>query len=206
MRYPFYLKPVWGYCRRYNRGTDSMHTTYKIGRFEINKYIKMSDLRVLFFFNHGLRCRIMDFFMNIFTQLGSLVFAVLLPLTLLLSGKDSFVNTGLRIAAVLVCSQTVVFLVKISVHRPRPFKALENIIIRKPTKDLNSFPSGHTCAAFSLAFVLAASIPGLSAIFFALAALVGFSRIYLGVHYPSDVVIGVAAAYLSHLFNTRVFF
>jgi len=172
----------------------------------ITNYVKISDLRLLFLFNKGLHCLVLDIFMNTITQIGSLVFAIALPLILILSENKTFVITGSKIAIVLAISQTVVFLVKRLVHRPRPFKVFSNIINKKPTTCQYSFPSGHTCAAFSLAYVLAASFPRLSFILFILASLVGFSRVYLGVHYPTDVIVGVITAYGSFLISTRIFF
>ncbi len=55
-----------------------------------------------------------------------------------------------------------------------------------------SFPSGHTMTAFACATVLAWTVPRLAVPLFALAAAIGFSRIYVGVHYPSDAVGGAA--------------
>jgi len=172
----------------------------------MTNYIKASDMRLLFIFNRGLHCLLMDIFMNTITQMGSLVFAIALPLTLMFSGKEALVSAGLRMAMVLAFSQTVVFLVKRLVHRPRPFKVLADIINNKPTTCQYSFPSGHTCAAFSLAFVLAASLPGLGFLFYIMASLVGFSRVYLGVHYPTDVMVGFITAYASFMLHTRIFF
>jgi undecaprenyl-diphosphatase len=70
----------------------------------------------------------------------------------------------------------------------------------------SSFPSGHTASAFAFATGAAGAQPVLSAPLRALAALVGYSRVHTGVHYPADVLagafIGVSAAELtSHLLD-----
>jgi undecaprenyl-diphosphatase len=54
----------------------------------------------------------------------------------------------------------------------------------------SSFPSGHTSTSFACAFVISRLAPRLTIPVFVLAALIGFSRIYVGVHYPLDVLAG----------------
>jgi undecaprenyl-diphosphatase len=137
----------------------------------------------------------MDGVMNVVTQMGSLLFAVIVPLSLIISGQEKLVRVGLKIALVLVVSETLVFLIKRVIQRPRPFTILPEVINTRATACQYSLPSGHTCAAFAMAFVLTSAFPGLDYIFFTLATLVGLSRMYLGVHYPSDVVAGMLIAY-----------
>ena len=61
-------------------------------------------------------------------------------------------------------------------------------LVRTPT-DL-SFPSGHAATSFAAATVLARSVPRLAIPFYALAAAIAYSRVYVGVHYPLDVIAG----------------
>lgn len=162
----------------------------------ILNYIKKSDQSIFVILNRRLSCWFMDIIMQISTQLGSLAFAVILPVILYLTGRGSLIDLAYRMVALLILSQTIVQIMKRLVNRPRPFKVLDDVVAKNIPACRYSFPSGHTCAAFSLAFALAGGIPGLSTVVFSLASLVGISRVYLGVHYPTDVLVGYATAYL----------
>ena len=85
---------------------------------------------------------------------------------------------------------TVNYPLKRLFRRRRPFIAFvkARVVGRRP-RDF-SFPSGHAAAGFAGALVLGAHAPVFSPIFYALAVVVSLSRVYLGVHYPSDVVFG----------------
>ena len=85
--------------------------------------------------------------------------------------------------------------VKATVDRDRPFESSvgELRISDESAQAISSngsFPSGHTANAFMLALMLSLALPRLSVVFIFGALLVGFSRIYLGVHYPLDVLFG----------------
>jgi undecaprenyl-diphosphatase len=67
----------------------------------------------------------------------------------------------------------------------------------------NSFPSGHATTSLACAAVLAWLWPRFAAPMFALAALIAFSRVYNGVHYPLDVVAGAAVGALIALVLAR---
>jgi undecaprenyl-diphosphatase len=88
-------------------------------------------------------------------------------------------------------------LLKNRIKRDRPCEKLASIYQRISPSDRFSFPSGHTAAAFVVATLLGYFFPVIALPLFAWAFLVGFSRIYLGVHYPSDILAGIVIGMLS---------
>ncbi|MDD3363568.1 MAG: phosphatase PAP2 family protein [Syntrophomonas sp.] len=134
--------------------------------------------------------------MYIITQFGSLSVVVALVLIFLLSSSPTVISTGRNLAIVLILSQLIVHSLKWLISRPRPFIATNYIIHRRISAPGFSFPSGHSCAAFAVAITLRSIIPGVDDLLITLAVLVGISRIYLGAHYPSDVLMGFLIAFI----------
>lgn len=93
------------------------------------------------------------------------------------------------------------FMLKNGFKRNRPQQAIKDFRSVITPSDQFSFPSGHTSAAFMVATLVAYFFPALSAVLYFWALSVGFSRVVLGVHFPTDtlmgMVLGVATAFFS---------
>ncbi len=87
---------------------------------------------------------------------------------------------------------------KYGIKRARPF-AIPDVILRISSEEafrLNpSFPSAHSAIALMIATTLSHRYGRYRVVWYSLAGLVGLSRVYLGVHYPSDVIVGAAIGY-----------
>lgn len=105
-------------------------------------------------------------------------------------------NSAVLLGLSEITSTLLTASIKYTVKRDRPYVNLKNVYLNKdnsPT-DRYSFPSGHTAMAFSIATLLTLRYPDKPAIIagsFLYAGLIGYGRIYLGVHYPSDVLGGM---------------
>ena len=98
--------------------------------------------------------------------------------------------TAFASALALSLSHLPVHFVKKLFPRKRPYLTLEKTKFpANPLQD-HSFPSGHTTAFFSVVIPYVLLIPNLAIVLIPLGICVGISRIYLGLHYPSDVIAG----------------
>lgn len=95
-----------------------------------------------------------------------------------------------RVGAAVLLAEGISGALKLWIERDRPpvSRPVPEPLLEAPSTF--SFPSGHATVAFAAATVLALAVPRLRWPLYALAALIAFSRVYVGVHYPGDVLAG----------------
>lgn len=161
----------------------------------------MIDNNILDFIQANMRCLFLDRIMPYISLIGN-EGAVWILLALILLIIPSCRKTGIEMSIALILSLLIGNIaLKPLIARARPFTANPDFIllIRPPTD--YSFPSGHTMSSFAAATVIWFANKKYGTAALALAALIAFSRLYLYVHYLTDVlaglVIGVLIAILS---------
>jgi membrane-associated phospholipid phosphatase len=136
--------------------------------------------------------------------------SAILPTSAIIIGyvkKDSaYLNKGIYIGASILSNFAITYALKYSINRERPYKTypfIDNAVSEKSP----SFPSGHSSDAFATATAFSLAFPKWYVIApsFLWASGVAYSRMHLGVHYPSDIIVGCivgsGTAYACHKLN-----
>lgn len=168
--------------------------------------IKGIDYQLFHFINQGLKNPFLDRWMPIITNMDSWMWLLVLGgiALFIFGGNKGRLVCILTIVALLIADNLVSYILKPFFGRVRPLIPLELAHTVSP-----SFPSNHATNVFTLAMVLSWYYKKLSPIWFTGALIVGFSRVYIGVHYPSDIVggafVGIVCAFFVIWIGNRLY-
>jgi len=174
------------------------------------EFLYSFDLAIFYLFNHTISTGFLDKFFSIITDVTKWYIAYIRLLGI------AFFKGGLRgkiaviglILLIVVTDQTGYRLLKEFFERVRPCDALTDVITPLGCAGGYSFPSNHALNNFAVAVFLLRLFPNYKWIFLITATLVSLSRIYLGVHYPSDILggalIGIIFGYLFSIAALKV--
>ena len=168
------------------------------------------DALVFSFFNtHGHRPQWLDRTMLAITELGNGIVTIAIALILFFAVDHQLAYKFILGTLTL---WLIVELMKVSIRRPRPFSRLTDArTVGTPAKG-KSFPSGHTSQAFYIATLLLQYFHAgifLTIVLYLVALLVGITRMYMGMHYPRDVlagaILGTCWGFVGVVINSHIF-
>ena len=152
------------------------------------------DTALFYFFNVGLQNGFFDFLMPVLTNLDywRIPLGLMVVLLLIFGKKKGRITVLLLVLGIALSDQLCNNVLKPLIERIRPCNVLENIHLLVNCTRAYSFPSSHAMNIFTGCILLSYSYRKVRGIFLVIALLVSYSRIYVGVHYPFDVLAGVA--------------
>ncbi|MCF0147579.1 MAG: phosphatase PAP2 family protein, partial [Clostridium sp.] len=149
------------------------------------------DISILNFIRNNFSNLFMDKLMVVITSLGDRGL-IWIAMALILLAIKKYRKIGIiLLIALLITSLIGEGIIKNIVQRPRAFLSYPDIRLLINPPESFSFPSGHTASSFAAAFVLSHYFKKWNFLFYFLAILIAFSRLYLFVHYPSDIIFGI---------------
>lgn len=158
----------------------------------MTEWITQIDGYILLWIQEVVRNHVLTPVFTVITTLGNgAIVWILISVGLLIPKRTRKVGSA-GLLALLVSLLINNICLKNIVARIRPYDRIEGLVplVERP-RDF-SFPSGHTGSSFAAAWVLFKKLPGKFGIpAMVLAGLIGISRLYVGVHYPTDVLAGV---------------
>lgn len=163
------------------------------------------DFFLLDLIQNYLRCGFLDAVMVFFTQLGDngIIWIVL---TLIFLYTERYRKMGVAMTFALVIALLLGNeLLKELIRRPRPFTFREISLLIPPPSGF-SFPSGHTMASFAAANAIWLTHRRLGKWAFLVASIIAFSRVYLYVHFPTDVLCGTLFGLLFGYLGTALIY
>ena len=161
------------------------------------------EIKILDFIRERLACPFLDAVMPLITSLANGGIIWIIAAVLLLIFKKSR-KTGFSVALALITGLIIGNLIlKNLVGRIRPYEFNEGVEILVARLSDYSFPSGHTLASFEAATVLLIRDKRLGVPALVLAVAIAFSRLYLYVHYPTDVLAGIILGVLIGIFACK---
>jgi len=167
-------------------------------------HILVWDARIFLLINNGLANAYLGWLFSILTRLGSTLSILTISVMLYLCKRR---REGTLILASLVIGTFVTLPMKLAIARPRPYVTIPNAIPFDREAG-SSFPSGHAMRAFAFAFMASKLRPRLTVPLYLFAVLIAFSRVYVGQHYPLDVLagtlIGVLVGYLTMTYENKI--
>jgi len=148
------------------------------------------DREITFWMNKTLRWRTVSPFFRAISNLGNGKFWYALMVILPLFHGQYGIKAALHMGLTALVTMLVYKSVKGVTQRPRPSAVYDAILQGTSALDEYSFPSGHTMHAISFSVIAVAWFPALLPLLLGFTVLVAISRVVLGLHYPTDVVLG----------------